>query len=171
MTNKDTNKEMDMAKVAGAVGGVLAAAAAAGGAAYYFWGTKHAKQNRKQVAGWAHDLKTDVVRRAKQMKKIDEKALHAIVDQATMAYENMQSIDKSDLLAVANELKGGLKHIEREMSGAAKKGKSAAKKSVKKVTKVAKKNVKKATRIAKKSVKRIVRKAKKAVGGKKKKKA
>lgn len=121
--------------------GVLAAVAAAGAAGYYFYGSKDAKKHRSATAKWATGLKKDVIREAKKLKKLDEAAMAAIVDNAAKAYKGMQNVTPADLKAAVSELKGNWAEVRKELSrtGVAKKSpaKKAAKKAVKKVAKKA----------------------------------
>ncbi len=121
--------------------GVLAAVAAAGAAGYYFYGSKDAKKHRSATAKWATGLKKDVIREAKKLKKLDEAAMAAIVDNAAKAYKGMQNVTPADLRAAVSELKGNWAEVRKELSrtGVAKKAvvKKAVKKAVKKVAKKA----------------------------------
>lgn len=128
-------KQIDGKKVALGVGLGLASAAL-GGAAYYFYGAKGAKANRKKAEKWAHDMKAEVIKKAKLAKKLDEKAMKTIVAEVGKAYEKVQSIDKKDVAMLANELKGNFAEIKKEVERVSATG---AKKAVKAVKKVAKK--------------------------------
>lgn len=120
--------------------GVLAAVAAAGAAGYYFYGSKDAKKHRSATARWATGLKKDVIREAKKLKKLDEAAMAAIVDNAAKAYKGMQNVTPADLKAAVSELKGNWAEVRKELSRTGVAKKPAAKKAVKKaVKKVAKK--------------------------------
>lgn len=120
--------------------GVLAAVAAAGAAGYYFYGSKDAKKHRSATAKWATGLKKDVIREAKKLKKLDEAAMAAIVDNAAKAYKGMQNVTPADLKAAVSELKGNWAEVRKELSRTGVAKKPAAKKAVKKaVKKVAKK--------------------------------
>lgn len=143
----------DKTKVALGVG--LGLAAAAAGAGYYFFGTPKGKVARKKAAKWADDLKADVVKKAKKLEKMDERAYRAIIDESTKAYERIKSIDKKDLGAAATELKKNWKHIEAEMNRVAKKDTKVVKKAVVSVTKKAVK----AVAVAKKAAKAPAKKA------------
>ena len=113
-------KVVSKKKVALGVGLSLAAVAAAG-AGYFFYGSKDAVKNRKKAAAWSQKLHADVLKKAKKIKKLDEKALRTIVDESTRAYEKVKSIDKANLQKAAKELKGNWKHISAEISRVAKK--------------------------------------------------
>ncbi|MDB4991761.1 MAG: hypothetical protein JWL75_6 [Parcubacteria group bacterium] len=120
--------------------GAAALAAAAAGAGYYFYGDKGAKKHRAAASKWAKDMKTSVVKEAKKVKKLDQKAMTKIVDAAAAAYSTARSVDRNDITAAARELKKNWKAVQAEVSGAANK----AVKSVKKSASNAKKTVKKA---------------------------
>ena len=118
-----------------AVGIGLAAAASAG---YYFFGSKNAAKHRAQSATWAKDMKRDVVKKAKTLKKLDERAYKAMVDEAMRAYVTMKSVDKKDVRAAAQELKEGWEHVREEVARSAKKTGRTVKASAKKATKAIK---------------------------------
>ncbi|MDB5245190.1 MAG: hypothetical protein JWN90_295 [Parcubacteria group bacterium] len=138
--------------------GVLAAAAAAG-AGYYFYGDKNAKKHRAAASKWTKDMKNDVLKEAKKLKKLDQKAIATIVDRASAAYSTVRSIDKNDLKSAATELKRNWKEVQREITSAGKSASKSVKKTASSATKSVKKAVKKATSPAKKSVKKTVKKA------------
>ncbi len=123
--------------------GMLAAVAAAGAATYYFYGAKDAKKHRNATAKWAKGLKNDVVREAKKLKELDEKAMAVIVDQAAKAYKGLDDVTPGDLRAAVNELKGNWESVKKELKRTVKK--AAPKKAVKKAApkKAAKKAAKK----------------------------
>lgn len=128
--------------------GVLAAVAAAGAASYYFYGAKDAKKHRNATAKWAKGLKNDVVREAKKLKDIDEKAMAVIVDQAAKAYKGLDDVTPGDLRAAVSELKGNWESVKKELKRTVKKATSSVKKAAPKkaVKKAAKKAVKKSSR-------------------------
>lgn len=125
--------------------GIIAAAAAASAAGYYFYASKDASKNRKIAAKWANDMKKEVIKKAKQVKALDSKAMAIIVDEAASAYHKIRSIDKADIASASAELKKNWQSIAKELgvvSGAAKKSTKAAVKATKKVVTKAKKAVK-----------------------------
>ncbi len=145
-------KKRSGAKTAMEVGAGVLAAAAVAGAGYYFYGDKNAKKHRKAANKWVKDMKKDVVREAKKLKRMDQKAMARIVDKAAAMYEGVRSVDRKDLRAAAGELKRNWEMVKSEVRGGARKVvKRATKKSVKKTAKKAvKKAVKKAPKKAKK---------------------
>jgi hypothetical protein len=126
--------------------GAAALAAAAAGASYYFYGDKGAKKHRAAASKWAKGMKADVIKQAKKVQKLDQKAVAKIVDAATVAYSTARSVDKNDVAAAARELKKNWKAVQTEISGVAKKALTTAKsvkKSVTSAKKTATKTVKK----------------------------
>jgi hypothetical protein len=109
-----------------------AAVAAAGAAGYWFYGSRDAKKHRSATAKWAKNLQKDVVKEAKKLKDLDEKAVAAIVDQAAKAYKGLDDVTPGDLRAAVSELKGNWEQVRKELRSTAKKSSSSAKKSVKK---------------------------------------
>lgn len=141
-TQAKGGKKMSNLQKAEIGAGVLAAVAAAGAASYYFYGAKDAKKHRNATAKWAKGLKNDVVREAKKLKDIDEKAMAVIVDQAAKAYKGLDEVTPGDLRAAVNELKGNWESVKKELKRTVKKAapkkvvkKAAPKKAVKKVAK------------------------------------
>ncbi len=118
----------------------IAAAGAAAAAGYYFYASENAPKNRKIASKWAADLKKDVVKEAKKLKKIDKASVMKVVDQAAKAYAaNAPKIDKDALIKAAKELKANWDELRDEagttVKGATKSAKKAVKKAVKKVAK------------------------------------
>lgn len=150
-----TNKK----KVAAGVGLGLAVVAGAT-AGYYFYGSKHASGNRRKAARWAHDLKADVIKNAKKMKKMDERAYHTIVNEAMKAYKNVRTINKGDLESAAAELKANWKTAEREIDRVIKAEKKVVRTKVKKAVKKVKRAIPRtlAKRSAKKFTKKVAKK-------------
>lgn len=127
-TKKSTN-----GKRAAEVGAGLAAAAAAAAAGYYFYGSDKAKQHRAAASKWAKDMKAQVVKETKKVKKIDQKQVAKIVDRAAAAYASARSVNQQDLKAAAAELKKHWRRLSEEVASRAKRpAQKAAKKSSKK---------------------------------------
>jgi uncharacterized protein HemX len=112
--------------------GALLAAAAAGAAGYYFYGAKSATKHRAATAKWAQGLKSDVVREAKKLKDLDEKAMKAIVDQAAKAYKGLDDVTPGDLRGAVAELKGNWENVRKEVRSTGRAAAKGAKGSVKK---------------------------------------
>ena len=141
-------KKTKKGKVAAEIGAGLLAAGAAAAAGYYFYGSKNAKKHRKIAAKWANDMKREVIREAKSLKKVSEKDFANIVDAATDAYKGVRSVDAADLKRAASELKSNWKMVQREIQEAGRKNVSRAKFVGKKALVRGKKTVKKIVKSA-----------------------
>ena len=158
-TKKSNAKKMSTAGKVEIGAGVLAAVAAASAAGYYFYGSDNAKKHRNATAKWAKGLKNDVVREAKKLKDLDEKAMAVIVDQAAKAYKGLDDVTPGDLRAAVSELKGNWENVKKELRRTGAKAKSAVKKEVKKVTKKAVATKKTAKKAVKTATKKVAKKA------------
>jgi len=158
-TKKSASKKgkQSGAMIAAEVGAGVLAAAAAAGAGYYFYGSKQAKKHRHAASAWAKGMKRDVVKQAKKLKKIDQAAMAAIIDEAASAYVGARGVGAEDLRLAASELKNNWQLIRRELGGATKRvGKAVKKAAAPKKAAKTKKSVKKAApkKAAKKPAKR-----------------
>jgi len=136
-------KKTSRGKLAAEIGAGLAAAGAAAAAGYYFYGSSKAKQHRKVAAKWANDMKKEVVREAKRLKKVDPKALARVVDSVASTYRGVRSVNAADLKRAANELKSNWKLVHQEARQAGRTGVSRAKAVGKRALVRGKKTVKK----------------------------
>lgn len=137
-------------KQAAGLGALAATAVTAGAAAagYYFYASKDASKHRKIAAKWAMNMKSDVMKQARQMKKFDQKMLGMVIAQAAKKYEVMKSVDKKDVAKAVKELRANWQNIAAELQ-------KGAKKTAKTAKKIAKKTAKKvAKKVAKKTAKR-----------------
>ena len=131
----EKNEKNDGITPTAVAAGVLAAGAAAA-AGYYFYGAKHAKKHRADAVKWAHDLKSDVVKEAKRIQKLDETVVHGVIDRIAGAYENGKATAE-EVRAATDELKKNWKKLRGEATsrGAKRPAKKTAKKAVKKTAK------------------------------------
>ena len=127
-------KPISKKKVAFGVGLGIATAAAAG-AGYFFFGSKDAAKHRAKASKWAQKMHSDTMKKAKALKKLDERAWKTIVDESMRAYGKVKSIDKDDLANAAKELKTNWKHVSAELSRVARKETTVVKKAVTKARK------------------------------------
>jgi len=140
---KSAPKKMGTLQKAEIGAAAIAAVAAAGAAGYYFYGAKDAKKHRQATAKWAKGLKSDVVREAKKLKDLDEKAMAVIVDQAAKAYKGLDDVTPGDLRAAVAELKSNWESVRRELRRGRTTARTSAKKATKSVNKAAKAPAKK----------------------------
>lgn len=150
-TKKKAKKGQSKAMIAAEIGAGVVAAGAAAAAGYYFYGDKKAKKHRQAAAKWAKSMKTQVVKEAKKVKKLDQKTVAMIVDSAAAAYAGARSVNSADVKRAAAELKQHWQMIQKEAGAAGKSVKKVAKKVVRNVKKPVKKTTKKAVKKAKKA--------------------
>ncbi|MBI5470529.1 hypothetical protein HY968_04415 [Candidatus Kaiserbacteria bacterium] len=94
----------------------LLATAAMGAAGYYFYGSPHAKKNRKIAAKWAGDLKEDVMKQARVVgEKVDKQVIMNVVDSVASAYETVRGINRNDIRKAAGELKSNWDKVAKEL--------------------------------------------------------
>jgi hypothetical protein len=148
-------KKMSGGKIAAEIGAGLAAAGAAAAAGFYFYGSKMAKKHRKVAVKWAHDMKTEVLREVKSLKRINSKDLARAVDNVAETYRGVRSINAADLKRAASELKSNLAMVQQEIAQSSRKGVSRArvigKGTLARGKKTVKKIVSKARKAARKS--------------------
>lgn len=142
------------AMLAAEIGAGVLAAAAAAGAGYYFYGAKGAKKHRHAASVWAKGMKRDVIRQAKKVKKIDQAAMAAIVDEVARGYSTARGASAADVHLAATELKRNWDAIRRELGASTKRVTKAVKKAA-----APKKAAKKSPAKAKKPVKKVAKKA------------
>lgn len=114
MAKKTPNnkKKTDKKGLEIAVAGILSA----GVAGYYFlYGSKQAKQNRKNVKSWALRAKADVLEQLEKTEVISEKTFHDIIGKISKKYGEMKNVDPKELEKLGRELKGHWKNIERDV--------------------------------------------------------
>jgi hypothetical protein len=93
----------------------LAALAAAG--AYFLYG-KRGEKNREAIAGWALQLKGEVLEKLETLKDANREAYEALVDETAARYGRTKRVSASELKHVAGELKNAWSHISAQMKGA-----------------------------------------------------
>ena len=96
------------------VGIGLAALAAAG--AYFLYGKRGAK-NRERIAGWALQLKGEVLEKMENLKDINQEAYNELVDETAARYGRVKRVSVSELRHITDELKSAWTHIGRQLKG------------------------------------------------------
>jgi signal recognition particle subunit SEC65 len=91
------------------------AAVATAAAGYYFFASKNATKHRKIVAGWATEMKKDVLKQAKQLQTFDRASLSGIIDGVEKAYEGVRKLDAKDIQRAARELKDNWQKLQEEL--------------------------------------------------------
>lgn len=106
---KENMKNRD--KLVGAGVG-MAAIAAAG--AYFLYGKRGAK-NREVIAGWALQMKGEVLEKMESLKEIDQEAYHRLVDKTAQRYGRVKRVSASELKRMTAELKDAWAHISKQL--------------------------------------------------------
>lgn len=117
------------------VGTGIALAGLAAAAGYYFYASKDAKKNRRIASKWAHEMKSEVMAKAQNIKKMDKANVAAAVDNVAKAYRSAKNVDSKELARAAAELKKNWREIVRELSTPARKSTAGRKKAAKKSAK------------------------------------
>src|SRR5437016_1655343 len=94
-----------------AMGAGIVALAAAATAAYFMSN----KKNRNKVSAWAQKAKKEVVKELKNAGSVSQSAYNEAVDIAMQNYKNLKNIDRSEVLALAKELKGHWQNIQKTL--------------------------------------------------------
>ena len=105
--------------------GIGALAAGAAGA-YFLYGTKEGKKQRKRLSSWVVRMKGDVMAKLENLKEVNEKAYHDVVDTVAARYKKLKTVDAKELSALVSDMKRHWKNIQKDVHG------SAAKKTTRK---------------------------------------
>jgi gamma-glutamylcyclotransferase (GGCT)/AIG2-like uncharacterized protein YtfP len=116
----------------------MSALSAAALGAYYLYGAKDAKKNQKKVRGWALRAKGEVLETIEKLEGVDEQKYDQVVDRVSTKYKKLKHVNNSELLALANELKGHWREFAKEAGVSAKKPKRKPAKKTTTKKKVAK---------------------------------
>jgi hypothetical protein len=121
MTNKNTNtkKNGGMGKAIAIGAGVAAATAAA----YIMWGP-NAKSNRKAVKGWAVKMKGEMIEKLENAKELTQDTYEGVIDDVKEKYSKFKNIERSELDAIARDVKKHWKAIVRDSKSTAKTSRS-----------------------------------------------
>ena len=90
----------------------MAALAAAG--AYFLYGKKGAR-NRETIAGWALQLKGEVLEKMEKLKDLDQKAYNKLVDETAARYGRVKRVSASELKNITADLKNAWAHIGEQL--------------------------------------------------------
>jgi gas vesicle protein len=90
----------------------LAALAAAG--TYFLYG-KRGANNREAIAGWALQLKGEVLEKMEKLKDINQQAYNELVEETAERYGRVKRVSASELKHVTEELKSAWSHIGKQL--------------------------------------------------------
>ena len=91
----------------------LAALAAAG--TYFMYGKRGAK-NRKTIAGWALQLKGQVLEKLEKMKNVNQKAYDELVEETAEKFGRVKDVGAAELRVITSDLKNGWSAIKKELN-------------------------------------------------------
>ena len=94
------------------VGIGFAALAAAG--AYFLYGKRGAK-NREKIAGWALQLKGEVLEKMENLKDINQQAYNELVEETAERYGRLKRVSASELKTITEDLKNAWTHIRAQL--------------------------------------------------------
>jgi hypothetical protein len=86
----------------------MAAIAAAGN--YFIYG-RHAGENREKIAGWALQLKGEVLQEMEKLRDINQPAYNELVDKLARRYGRVKRVSAYELKHITVELKNAWTHI------------------------------------------------------------
>jgi hypothetical protein len=90
----------------------LAALAAAG--TYFLYGKRGAK-NRERIAGWALQLKGEVLQKMEKLKNINQQTYNELIDDTAARYGRVKRVSASELGHITGELKSAWTHIGKQL--------------------------------------------------------
>ena len=90
----------------------LAALAAAG--AYILYG-KRGTKNRETIAGWALQLKGEVLEKMESLKDINQQAYNELVEETAERYGRVKQVSASELKQITDDLKNAWTHIGKQL--------------------------------------------------------
>ena len=91
----------------------MAALAAAG--AYFLYGGKRGAKSRERIAGWALQLKGEVLEKMENLKDINQQAYNELVDETAARYGRVKRVSASELAHMTDELKSAWTHIGKQL--------------------------------------------------------
>lgn len=91
----------------------LAVLAAAG--AYFLYGKRGAR-NRDVIAGWALQMKGEVLEKMEELKDINQQAYNEIVDRTAERYGRVKRVSAGELKHMTDELKCAWSHIGKQLT-------------------------------------------------------
>lgn len=90
----------------------LAVAAVAG--AYFLYGKRGAK-NREQIAGWALQMKGEVLEKMEKLKEVNQRDYDEIIDETAERYARVKRVSASELKHITEDLKNAWAHISQQL--------------------------------------------------------
>jgi gas vesicle protein len=90
----------------------LAALAAAG--TYFLYGKKGAK-NREVIAGWALQLKGQVLEKMEKLKDVNQEEYNKLIEESVERFGRVKSVSAAELKLISADLKSAWSHIDKQL--------------------------------------------------------
>jgi hypothetical protein len=119
MTNTNTKNTKKNGGGMGKAIAIGAGVAAATAAAYIMWGP-NAKSNRKAVKGWAVKMKGEMIEKLENAKELTQDTYEGVIDDVKEKYSKFKNIERSELDAIARDVKKHWKAIVRDSKSVSK---------------------------------------------------
>lgn len=90
----------------------LAALAAAG--TYFLYGKRGAK-NRETIAGWALQLKGQILEKLEKLDNVNQEAYNELITETVERFGRVKKVSAAELKLIAADLKSAWSHIDKEL--------------------------------------------------------
>lgn len=90
----------------------LAALAAAG--TYFLYGKRGAK-NRETIAGWALQLKGQILEKLEKLDDVNQAAYNELITETVERFGRVKKVSSADLKLVTADLKSAWSHIDKAL--------------------------------------------------------
>ncbi|MDD5301794.1 MAG: hypothetical protein PHS14_01690 [Elusimicrobia bacterium] len=90
----------------------LAALAAAG--TYFLYGKRGAK-NRETIAGWALQLKGQVLEKMEKLDSVNQEAYNELITETVERFGRVKNVSAAELKLITADLKSAWSHIDKQL--------------------------------------------------------
>lgn len=90
----------------------LAALAAAG--TYFLYGKRGAK-NRETIAGWALQLKGQVLEKMEKLDDVNQEAYNELITETVERFGRVKKVSAAELKLITADLKSAWSHIDKQL--------------------------------------------------------
>lgn len=90
----------------------LAALAAAG--TYFLYGKRGAK-NRETIAGWALQLKGQVLEKMENLKEVNQQKYNELIEETVERFGRVKNVSAAELKLITADLKSAWSHIDKQL--------------------------------------------------------
>lgn len=90
----------------------LAALAAAG--TYFLYGKRGAK-NRETIAGWALQVKGQVLEKMEKLKHVNQQTYNELIEETVGRFGRVKNVSAAELKLITADLKSAWSHIDKQL--------------------------------------------------------